>query len=170
MASSIGGASIARAATLLDANPTLPRQDSFVAQIARSAALTGQRISYTWTYNSPSVQGVPMSTLVPLDDMPSLAWLVKVLAVSLEIVSNSAGALARLGATGVASLQARIDSARSRFNASNQQYASISATTAGKSTATAAALAQAAQLQTTLFSIPAKSRRSTTNSWQKHRR
>ncbi|MEM5387037.1 lipoxygenase family protein [Paraburkholderia phymatum] len=94
-----------------------------------------------------------MAAIVPIEDLPSLPWLLKVLPVSIDIIVNVAASLVKLGVTGIASLQAQADSARSRFNASLQQYNQLAANNVGRGMPTAAMLAQAAQLQVTLFSM-----------------
>ncbi|WP_167837757.1 lipoxygenase family protein [Nocardia altamirensis] len=53
--------------------PVLPQFDP--APWIRQAALFTSKTSYTFTYEFPTLQGVPVAFLVPLDSFPTIEWL-----------------------------------------------------------------------------------------------
>lgn len=60
------------AAEALAGAPTLPQKDSAAGRVARKAELAERRLSYTWNSNFPTLPGIPLASVVPVDDLPTL--------------------------------------------------------------------------------------------------
>ena len=82
-------ATIAPAAPMPSAVPTLPQQDTPTEQAARAAQLAETQAVYRWTTDVPTLPGVPLATDVPKNDEPTIAWFVILIGVGLDIVRNA---------------------------------------------------------------------------------
>lgn len=69
-------------------SPSLPQNDSPDQQARRKQQLADTQIKYIWSDRIPNVEGVPMSSDVPSNDKPTIAWLVKSLEIALQVVEN----------------------------------------------------------------------------------
>ncbi len=69
-------------------SPSLPQNGSPAEQARRKQQLANTQIKYIWSDRVPNVEGVPMSSDVPSNDKPTIAWLVKSLEIGLQVVEN----------------------------------------------------------------------------------
>ncbi|MEO6218692.1 MAG: lipoxygenase family protein [Sphingomonas sp.] len=68
--------------------PTLPQNDTPAEQAQRIAQIAASRVTYEWTTTVPTLPGVPLSTTVPSNDEPTLAWFLLLIEVGLKIAFN----------------------------------------------------------------------------------
>ena len=68
--------------------PTLPQNDTPAEQAQRAAQIAASRVTYEWTTTVPTLPGVPLSTTVPSNDEPTLAWFLLLIEVGLKIAFN----------------------------------------------------------------------------------
>lgn len=133
------------------AQPTLPQYDNLFGGLSRAADLMGKKIAYNWTYNGPNLAGAPLAFGLPLDEIPSLEWLLKVIDLILKLVGNFLVALvrqldpSRVGELGA--LQQQIDTLQRTFTDVNTRHQQLLDAHAGKTSADLATLAEIAFLQ-----------------------
>lgn len=89
----VGAAAIpqgARATVFGAANPVLPQYDTWTGRLARAAAITKGRLTYTWTEQYLFAPGIPMvnGLPVPLDELPAVDWLLKAAGMAIDLVVN----------------------------------------------------------------------------------
>lgn len=68
--------------------PVIPQLDTLAGRLARAAALQSQRFQYLWTTQTPTIPGVPLAVGVPLDELPTLEWLLLAMERVVELVIN----------------------------------------------------------------------------------
>lgn len=69
-------------------HPRLPQLDSPKHQEKREEELAKMKKKYVWDSDVASVKGVPMSKHVPETNEPTLAWLLKLADVAIQVVDN----------------------------------------------------------------------------------
>lgn len=114
----------APAAAMPSAAPTLPQDDTPAEQAARAAQLVATQAVYTWTTDIPTLPGVPLATDVPKNDEPTIAWLVILIGVGLDIVRNALAV--KLGGVD----KGELDSPRADYEAALAECNAIEASTA----------------------------------------
>lgn len=141
----------ASAGLLPSPQPTLPQYDNLLGGLTRAADLMGKKIAYNWTYNGPNLTGAPLAFGLPLDDIPSLEWLLKVIDVILKLVGNFLAALARqmdpAHASELGTLQQQIDAMQLTFTEVNGRHQQLLDAHAGKTFADLATMAEIPLLQ-----------------------
>ncbi|WP_265444310.1 lipoxygenase family protein [Flexivirga meconopsidis] len=73
--------------------PTLPQYDSPTAALVRRARLSGKQLEYVWTTHAPNLSGVPMAAWVPLDEQPTLEWLLLAVERGIDLFINLLGSI-----------------------------------------------------------------------------
>ena len=116
--------SAAPAAAMPSAAPTLPQDDTPAEQAARAEQLVATQAVYTWTTDVPTLPGVPLATNVPKNDEPTIAWLVILIGVGLDIVRNALAV--KLGGVD----KGELDSPRADYEAALAECDAIEASTA----------------------------------------
>ncbi|TAK84284.1 MAG: AraC family transcriptional regulator, partial [Aquabacterium sp.] len=141
----------ASAGLLPTPQPTLPQYDNLLGGLTRAADLMGKKIAYNWTYNAPNLAGAPLVFGLPLDEIPSLEWLLKVVDVILKLVGNFLTALARqldpAHAGDLGALQQQIDAMQVTFTEVNRRHEQLLQAHAGQTSADLATMAEVALLQ-----------------------
>ena len=117
-------ATIAPAAPMPSAVPTLPQQDTPTEQAARAAQLAETQAVYRWTTDVPTLPGVPLATDVPKNDEPTIAWFVILIGVGLDIVRNAL--TVKLGGVD----KGELNSPRAQYEAALVECDAIEASTA----------------------------------------
>ncbi|MFN7028533.1 MAG: lipoxygenase family protein [Sphingopyxis sp.] len=117
-------ATIAPAAPMPSAVPTLPQQDTPTEQAARAAQLAETQAVYRWTTDVPTLPGVPLATDVPKNDEPTIAWFVILIGVGLDIVRNAL--TVKLGGVN----KGELNSPRAQYEAALVECDAIEASTA----------------------------------------
>jgi arachidonate 15-lipoxygenase len=139
------------AGLITSATPKLPQYDSLLGGLTRTADLMGKRIAYNWTYSGPNLAGAPLVFGLPLEEIPSLEWLLKVVDVILKLVGNFLAALARqmdpAHAGELGALQQQIDTMQRTFTEVNDRHQQLLAAHAGQTSADLGTLTEVALLQ-----------------------
>lgn len=117
-------ATIAPAAPMPSAVPTLPQRDTPTEQAARAAQLAETQAVYRWTTDVPTLPGVPLATDVPKNDEPTIAWFVILIGVGLDIVRNAL--TVKLGGVN----KGELNSPRAQYEAALVECDAIEASTA----------------------------------------
>ena len=142
--------------------PTLPQYDNLLVSLARNIELAGKRSAYSWTMATPNIHGVPLVFGLPLDELPSIDWLIKVVVAILQLAENFiASLLAQMNAAqaaALAPLQQQIQGISAVVSEVRAKHERLMASNAGKSTvdlftSTQADLLQQ-RMQATLAQIP----------------
>ncbi len=98
-------------------SPTLPQNDNPRQQQKRRDQLADAQQVYQWTDQVGSLPGVPLASAVPRNDEPTIAWLLDVAEVAIDIVANQllvkiSGGDRLLAQSGGAALQAHLNDMR----------------------------------------------------------
>ena len=112
----------AASSTSIPSVPTLPQYDSLVGSVARNTALGLKQLSYTWTENYPNAVGIPMLANLPLNELPTVEWLLQTGSVLVEVIVNF---FASLPAIASATWQSRANSIIASFSSAKSSYASL---------------------------------------------
>lgn len=85
--STVAGAQGAQAAAVLNA-PVIPQKDTAVGRAGRAPELAGRRLEYVWNSAFPTLPGIPLAAVVPVDDLPTLEWLVYAVGEVVDLFEN----------------------------------------------------------------------------------
>lgn len=78
--------------------PVIPQKDTAAGRAGRIPELAGRRLEYLWDTNFPTLPGIPLAVAVPVDDLPTLEWLVYAIGEVADLVVNFiASALKQFG-------------------------------------------------------------------------
>ena len=131
--------------------PTLPQYDNLLGSLSRSADLMGKKIAYNWTFNGPNLGGAPLVFGLPLDEIPSLEWLLKVADVILKLVGNLLASLARqldpTQASDLGPLQQQIDAMHATFTEVGDRHQRLLDAHAGSTSASLTTMTEITLLQ-----------------------
>lgn len=112
-------------------HPTLPQNDSPAERKRRQSQLQSEQKQFVWTDSVPTLPGVPLAKNVPKDNRPTISWLLDVVEVGIEIVTNQV--LARLGGddagkaqTAAAALRPHMDNMRQTVAAIRREHEATS--------------------------------------------
>lgn len=99
-------------------SPSLPQNDNPRQQQQRRDQLSAAGTKYQWTDQVGSLPGVPLAKAVPSGDRPTIAWLLDVAEIALDIVANQllvkiSGGDRMLAKSGGQALLAHLDDMRS---------------------------------------------------------
>jgi arachidonate 15-lipoxygenase len=132
--------------------PTLPQKASIIDAVTRRAAIASMQLQYVWTDQFPTLPGVPLSALLPTQELPTIEWLIGAISVGITIVANLLGAVATVGGQAVgaqlSSINSQLASARTTLAASQSLF--VQAQTGSDATVNALL---AGQLQTSLQAL-----------------
>jgi arachidonate 15-lipoxygenase len=108
-------------------SPSLPQNDSPRQQQKRRDQLADASQVYQWTDKVGSLPGVPLATAVPKDDKPTIAWLLDVAEVAIDIVANQllvkiSGGDRLLAQSGGAALQSHLNDMRQTVAAIRREH------------------------------------------------
>lgn len=108
-------------------SPSLPQNDNPRAQQRRRDQLGAAAQVYQWTDQVASLPGVPLATAVPRDDEPTIAWLLDVAEVAIDIVANQllvkiSGGDRLLAQSGGSALQAHMNDMRQTVAAIRREH------------------------------------------------
>ena len=73
--------------------PTLPQHDSLWGNLLRNTELGSKKLTYLWTTNGPNLKGAPIAFGLPLDELPSLEWLILAIGEIVRLIANLLAAL-----------------------------------------------------------------------------
>lgn len=68
--------------------PVLPQKDTPGNRLARGTELAGRKVEYVWNTNFPTLPGIPLAAAVPIDDLPTLEWLVFAVTEAVDLFGN----------------------------------------------------------------------------------
>ena len=140
--------------------PVIPQRDSWVGRGIRSADLVKQNFVYTWNYFFPTVPGAPMATVVPLEDLPTVEWLIPMVLEAAQLVLNFIvsipGQLTAQQQSQAASMKSQWQSLLTKGQQIQTQFNQLTSQYQNASMADPAALAQIAAMQVQLTAISAE--------------
>lgn len=108
-------------------SPSLPQNDNPREQQQRRDQLAAAAQVYQWTDQVGSLPGVPLATAVPSGDKPTIAWLLDVAEVAIDIVANQllvkiSGGDRLLAQSGGSALQAHMNDMRQTVAAIRREH------------------------------------------------
>ncbi|MDZ4813780.1 MAG: lipoxygenase family protein [Pseudomonadota bacterium] len=126
--------------------PSLPQDDNPREQQLRRDQIAGAEQTYQWTDQVSSLPGVPLARSVPDDDRPTIAWLLEVAEVAIDIAANQllvkiSGGDRLLAQSGGPALQSHLDDMRRTVAVIRREHETPGASVLGVVAHAASALA-----------------------------
>lgn len=156
----VGAVATGRADAAATAVPTLPQNDSPTAALLRKAGLSAKQLEYVWTTHAPNLSGVPMAAWVPLDEQPTLEWLLLAVERGIDLFINLVGSVipefdATLDA-GLTPLQTQLKNLKASTATVRTQYDALAKANAGRTSIDLVTQGKLAALRTQLGTTTAQ--------------
>lgn len=140
------------AAEALSNTPVLPQKDTSAGRVARRAELAQRRLSYTWNSDFPTLPGIPLASVVPVDDLPTLEWLVYAVGEVADLFVNFVDSVLKQFSTDLDTLIAterrQLGSISSQVEAARRDFEALKASQGDDPSVSAATGLKLAELRT----------------------
>ncbi|WP_323120145.1 lipoxygenase family protein [Burkholderia alba] len=135
----------------------MPQNELFWGGPIRQGALLANQLKYVWTESSPNLSGIPMAQTVPLDNFPTLEWLLKAAVTIADLLVNAIASLLKqifpAQAGGLNRYNSQLASLRSQLATVQSSYSDLRAQASAGDAGSAVLAVQAQALQGTLSGV-----------------